>query len=65
MVNKWGLKIVKGWAPDVVFQFVLTVFRDAAEFAFADLGLGSSRGYPRVAPGSENTGSDGWDRGFG
>ena len=48
-----------------MFEFVLTVFGEAAKLAFANLGLGSPRDYPGVAPGSENTGCDSWGNGFG
>ena len=48
-----------------MFEFVLTVFGSAPELASANLGLGSPRGYPRVASGSENAGRDGWGGGFG
>ena len=55
----------KGRAADVVFELVLTVLGAAAELAFSNFGLGSPRGYPGVAPGSENTGCNPWGSGFG
>ena len=52
-------------ALNIVFELVLAAFGGASESAPTDLGLGSPRGNPRVAPSSDNTGSDGWDGGFG
>ena len=45
-------------ALDVVFEFVPAAFGSASEFAAADLGLGSPRGDPSIAPCSANTGGD-------
>ena len=54
----------KGRAADAVFELVLTILGEAAELAFANLGLGSPRGYRGVAPGSQNTGCNRWGSGF-
>ena len=52
-------------ALNIEFELVLAAFGGASESAPTDLGLGSPRGNPRVAPCSDNTGSDGRDGGFG
>ena len=52
-------------ALNIVFELVLAAFGGASESAPTDLGLGSPRGNPRVAPCSDNTGSDGRGGGFG
>ena len=52
-------------ALNIVFELVLAAFGSASESAPTDLGLGSPRGNPRVAPSSDNTGSDGRGGGFG
>ena len=51
-------------ALDVMFEFVLAAFGSASEFAATDLGLGSPRCDPTIAPCSENTGGDSWGGSF-
>ena len=51
-------------ALDVVFELVAAAFGSASEFAATDLGLGSPRGDPSVAPSAEHTGGDDWGGGF-
>ena len=56
---------VESWALNIVHELVATNLGGASELAATDLGLGSPRRDPRVAPGAEHTGGNGWGGGFG
>ena len=56
---------VESWALYIVLELVAATLGGASELAAADLGLGSPRRDPRVAPGAEHAGGNGWGGGFG
>ena len=51
-------------ALNVVFGLVAAALGGASKFAATNLGLGSPRGDPRVAPGAEHTSGHGCGGGF-
>ena len=56
---------VESWAMYVMIELVAATLGGASELASADLRRGSPRRDPRVVPGAEHAGGNGWGGGFG
>ena len=55
---------VESWALYIMLELVAATLGGAFELAAADLGFGSPRRDPRVGPGAEKSGGNGWGGGF-